>query len=130
METKPAYITIVEGPPPEFQEVLTRWQTGVFEGPGGDATVLVEMRTFDGPKLVKRCEDAWAEGRSARLDFPLGDGNRGELDIVATRWEAVEEGHKLYLWVRITDDLILEAIDEEDSSDFSDFSAFGGFPPF
>jgi len=105
METKPAYITIVEGPPPEFQLVANMWAAGVIEGPLGKEIALAEMRTFDGPKLVKRCTDAWAEGRPARLDFPLGDGNRAELDIIATRWEAVTEGHKLYLWVRLDDDL-------------------------
>ena len=30
----------------------------------------------------------------------LGEGARGELDILAVRWEAVSEGHKLYLWVK------------------------------
>jgi hypothetical protein len=34
------------------------------------------------------------------LDFPTGDGFRRELDIVAARWEEVEEGHKLYLWLK------------------------------
>jgi hypothetical protein len=60
------------------------------------------MRTFDGPKLVKRCQQAWQEGRTARLDFPTDEaGERGELDILAVRWEKVDEGHKLYLWVRV-----------------------------
>lgn len=108
METKPAYITIVEGPPPEFQPVAHLWANSVLEGPTGKEVALAEMRTFDGPKLVQRCTDAWAEGRSARLDFPLGDGERAELDIIATRWEAVSEGHKLYLWVCLDDDLELD----------------------
>jgi hypothetical protein len=98
----PAYITIVEGPPPDFHDVTSEWSLGVLEGIEANEVALCEMRTFDGPKLVKRCQDAWREGRTARLDFPTGDGGeRGELDIVATRWETVDEGHKLYLWVRI-----------------------------
>ncbi len=98
----PAYITIVEGPPPDFRDVANEWTIGVLEGPEGDGIALCEMRTFNGPQLVKRCQDAWHEGRPARLDFPTGDpGERGELDILAVRWEEVTEGHKLYLWVKV-----------------------------
>jgi hypothetical protein len=61
---------------------------------------MCEMRAFDGRKLVRRCQDAWQEGRPARLDFPVQNGARRELDIVAARWEEVEEGHKLYLWLK------------------------------
>lgn len=98
----PAYITIVEGPPPDFREVSNEWVYGVTESLESCDIALCEMRTFDGPKLVKRCQEAWREGRPARLDFPTGEGReRGELDIIAVRWKNVEEGHKLYLWVRI-----------------------------
>jgi len=97
----PAYITIVEGPPPDFRDVANEWSLGVMEGPEEGDVALCEMRTFNGPQLLKRCEDAWREGRPARLDFPTGDGARGELDIIGARWEAVAEGHKLYLWVRV-----------------------------
>jgi hypothetical protein len=115
MELKPAYITIVEGPPPEFQEVIHRWPGSVLESQTSDQVVIVEMRTFDGPKLVKRCQDAWASGRDARLNFPTEGGARGELDIVAIRWEQVAEGHKLFLWVRI------DGVIEFDEDVFDDF---------
>lgn len=98
---EPAYITIVEGPPPEFREVSSEWAFGLLEGTNNSEIAMCEMRTFDGPKLVKRCQDAWREGRPARLDFPTGEGVRGELDILAVRWEEIEEGHKLYLWVKV-----------------------------
>jgi hypothetical protein len=99
---EPAYITIVEGPPPEFQDVSNEWAFGISESLDRNDIALCEMRTFSGPKLVKRCQNAWREGRSARLDFPTGEaGERGELDIVAVRWEEVAEGHKLYLWVKV-----------------------------
>lgn len=98
---KPAYITIVEGPPPDFRDVVNGWPLSVLESLSNDDVAMCEMRTFNGPKLVDRCQTAWREGRPARLDFPTGDGARGELDILAVRWEAVEEGHKLYLWVKV-----------------------------
>ena len=100
-QSEPTYITIVEGPPPDFRDVSNDWTYGVLEGLESSDVALCEMRTFNGPKLVKRCEEAWREGRPARLDFPTGEGARGELDILAVRWENVEEGHKLYLWVKI-----------------------------
>jgi hypothetical protein len=82
--------------------VSNEWVFGISEGIEYSDIAQCEMRAYDGPKLVKRCQDAWREGRTARLDFPTGDdGERGELDIVAVRWEAVDEGHKLYLWVKI-----------------------------
>ncbi len=118
MELKPAYITIVEGPPPDFEEVTNRWSASVLEGTTLNQTALVQMRTFDGPKLIKRCQNAWAEERPARLNFPLGDGSRGELDIVAARWEAVDEGHKIFLWVRIDAEFETEEIDEDDLFSF------------
>ena len=100
-QSEPAYITIVEGPPPDFRDVANEWTYGVLEGLESSDVALVEMRTFDGPKLVKRCENAWREGRPARLDFPTGEGARGELDILAVRWENIDEGHKLYLWLKV-----------------------------
>lgn len=101
-EQHPAYITIVEGPPPEFNDAANEWTIGVMEGTLENSIAVCEMRTFNGPELVKRCQAAWHNNRPARLDFPTGNGNeRSELDIVAARWEAVDEGHKLYLWVKI-----------------------------
>lgn len=120
MELQPSYITIVEGPPPNFESVSTRWSNSVLEGSSFNETVLVEMRTFDGAKLVQRCQDAWVEHRPARLNFPLGDGKRGELDIVAAQWEKVEEGDKLHLWVRMEGEFEM-GIDPDDFVDPDDF---------
>jgi hypothetical protein len=100
-QQKPAYITIVEGPPPDFRDVPDGWPMSMLEGSDMSDIALCEMRALNGPTLVERCQHAWRDGRPARLDFPTGDGSRGELDILAVRWEAVEEGHKLYLWVKI-----------------------------
>jgi hypothetical protein len=100
-QEKPAYITIVEGPPPDFRNVSEEWLMSAAEGGHSDHIALCEMRAFNGPKLVERCQTAWREGRPARLDFPTEGGIRKELDIIAVRWEAVKEGHKLYLWVKM-----------------------------
>jgi hypothetical protein len=97
----PAYITIVEGPPPSFREINSDWAIGVLESYANSDIILCEMRALDGRKLVQRCQDAWNDGRPAMFDFPIGDGEREELDIVAIRWEEVSEGHKVHLWVKV-----------------------------
>jgi len=98
-----AYITIVEGPPPEFTEVEAEWAASLTEGRSPANVAMCEMRTFNGRALVDRCRHAWEEGRSARLDFPQPDGGRAEVEIVAARWDQTSDGQKLILWVRIED---------------------------
>ena len=106
-----AYITIVEGPPPEFTEMDEHWTASLAEGRSQAIVAMCETRTFNGRSLVDRCRQAWEEGRSARLDFPEADGGRAELEIVAARWERIPEGQKLILWVKIEDS---EEIEEDD----------------
>ncbi len=122
MDIQPEYITIVEGPPPEFQLIANRWAVSVVESLTKNNIAMVEMRTFNGPALVQRCQNAWAEGRPTYLDFPLGDGSREELEIIAIHWEEVEEGHKLYLWLRIEgelEEIDLDADIDEDALGFA-----------
>lgn len=106
-----AYITIVEGPPPEFTEVDTYWTASLAEGSSQAIVAVCETRTFNGEVLVERCRQAWREGRSARLDFPQLDGERADVEIVAARWEQVNEGQKLILWVKMED---FEVLEEDD----------------
>jgi hypothetical protein len=109
-----AYITIVEGPPPEFTEVDTYWTASLAEGRSQAIVATCETRTLNGEALVERCRQAWQEGRAARLDFPQIDGGRAEVEIIAARWEQVSEGQKLILWVKVED---TEEI-EEDNLEF------------
>jgi len=112
-----AYITIVEGPPPEFTEVDTDWTASLAEGPSQALVAMCETRTLNGESLVERCRRAWQEGRPARLDFPQSDGERAELEIIAARWHRVPEGQKLILWVKVDDiDGEIEEMDEEDDN--------------
>lgn len=106
-----AYITIVEGPSPEFAEVETEWTASLAEGPSPAIVAMCETRTLNGEVLVERCREAWREGRSARLDFPQPDGGRAELEIIAARSEQVPEGQKLILWVRVEG---FEEVQEDD----------------
>ena len=98
---EPELITIVEGPPPEFRAMPDVWPLSIHENRAPLETALVQMRTFSGPKLVERCQRAWGESRPVKLDFPDGVGARQQVNVVAARWGEVEEGHVLYLWVRV-----------------------------
>ena len=108
-EDQAAYITIVEGPPPEFAAVRRDWTASLAEGQTGSLVATCEMRTFDGQSLVARCVRAWDDGHPARLDYPVElsasspPGGRAEVEIVAACWEQVEEGQKLVLWVKVDD---------------------------
>jgi hypothetical protein len=108
-----AYITIVEGPPPEFSEVDSHWTASLAEGRTQATVATCETRTFNGQALVERCRCAWEAGRPARLKFPQDDGRRAEVEIVAARWQRVPEGQKLILWVKLEDPEEMEANDFE-----------------
>lgn len=117
-----AYITIIEGPPPEFRAAKHHWTASLAEGPTWTTVVSCEMRTFNGQGLVDRCRRAWQAGRPARLDYPVQTmayappSGRAEVEIVAARWREVAEGQVLTLWVR-TDQV--EQI-EGDEQEFDD----------
>jgi hypothetical protein len=118
-----AYITIVEGPPPDFSMVNKYWTASLAEGPTWSVIAVCKMRTFNGQVLVNRCRDAWNEGRPAFLDYPRAfpdtahPSGRGKVEIVAVQWEKVTEGQVIFLWVRTED---LEEIDVEIDFDVDD----------
>jgi hypothetical protein len=95
------YITIVEGPPPEFAKLTDVWPLSLHDGPEPAAQAVCKLRTFNGEEMLERCRRAWAEGRPVRLDYPNRDGERMEADIVATRAETIDQGDLIYLWVRL-----------------------------
>ena len=47
-------ITIIEGPPPVFEQVQDGWAMSLNEGPNLTITALTRLRTFNGPALVER----------------------------------------------------------------------------
>jgi hypothetical protein len=93
-------ITIVEGPPPQFQPPREMWALSVHEKLQPSTIAYCQMRTFNGPKMLERCQNAWAEERPVMLDFPDQMGMRQQVEIIAARWNETDEGHILHLWVR------------------------------
>ena len=97
---EPELITIVEGPTPEFHVVADPWTFSVLEGQSAYIAASCQVRSFNGQKLMDRCERAWTGRRSIRLDFRQMDGLRRQVDIIGARLEKIEGVDVLNLWVR------------------------------
>lgn len=97
--TQVEFITIVEGPAPDFTSTSEEWPWSLQDGPSSSICAICKLRTLNGEAMIERCRTAWAEDRPVRLDYPDGEGGRQEAEVVAVRTETVEEGDILYLWV-------------------------------
>ncbi len=100
MESEPELITIVEGPTPEFHVVADPWTFSVLEGQSAYVAAACQVRSFNGQKLLDRCQRAWGTRRPIRLDFRQMDGLRRQVDIIGARLEKIEGVDVLNLWVR------------------------------
>ena len=100
---EPEFITIVEGPEPDFSPHNDVWALSLLEGTGFIGLERCRLRTFNGPAMVERCRNAWSEGRQVVLDYPNRLGLRRQAAVAAARWEEVTEGMLLHLWVRTPD---------------------------
>jgi hypothetical protein len=107
---EPEYITIVEGPTPEFQAAPFLSLQSVYEGPVDVEVALTELRTMNGDDILERCQAAWRDGRAVVLDFPDDLRMRQEVDVVAMRLREIDEGTVLMLWVNLP----LEEDEEEE----------------
>ena len=97
-------ITIIEGPPPTFEEVHDGWAMGLNESPILAEVALTRLRTYNGPALVERCYRAWRNSQPIHLEFRTSEGLEQQAPIVAARAVEVDEGQLLFLWVRLEDD--------------------------
>jgi hypothetical protein len=113
----PELITIVEGPPPEFQLARELWPFSLWEGKVPQAVGYVQMRTFNGPAMLDRCMRAWDQSRPVMLDFPQLDGLRRQVEVLAARATTVDEGDVLNLWVALPADEVAETEEDLDVGD-------------
>lgn len=117
-------ITIIEGPPPVFEEVDDGWAVGLNEGPYLYDLALTRLRTFNGPALVERCHRAWSQGAAMHLQYRNDLGLEEQTPIMAARTVETSDGHLLLLWVRrnfeeseLDLDLDIDDDDEDDDED-------------
>lgn len=104
-------ITIIEGPPPVFEQIDDGWALGLSEGPLLYDMSLTQVRTFNGPELVERCHRMWKENGIIHLHYRNEMGVEEMVPIMAARSIETEEGQILLLWTRHT---------PEDFEDFDD----------
>ncbi len=92
-------ITIIEGPPPIFEQVSDGWAMGLNESPNLLVPVLTRLRTFNGHALVERCHRAWNSKSPIHLHYRNDMGLEQTAPILAARNVETPEGHVLLLWV-------------------------------
>jgi hypothetical protein len=110
-------ITIIEGPPPNFEDVHEGWPLGLNESPSLHKLALTRLRTYNGASLVERCYRAWRDLQTIHLEFRAADGLIHKTPIVASRAVESEEGKLIFLWVRLTEqEALLELGADDDQS--------------
>ncbi len=107
-------ITIIEGPPPAFEDVHEGWPLGLNESPSLHKLALTRLRTFNGPALVERCYRAWHHQQAIQLEFRANDGLIHKTPIVASRALDVDDGQLIFLWVRFTEQEALIELGADD----------------
>lgn len=107
-------ITIIEGPPPVFEQVLDGWAIGLNEGSSLSVTALTRLRTFNGLALVERCYRAWHGGRPIRLHYRDEMGLEQTAPILAARNVKTEEGDVLLLWLHLDHEQVEYEMDAGD----------------
>ncbi len=107
-------ITIIEGPPPNFEDVHEGWPLGLNESPSLHKLALTRLRTFNGPALVERCYRAWRRQQTIQLEFRAADGLIHKTPIVASRAMEMEDGQLIFLWVRLTEQEALQELGADD----------------
>jgi hypothetical protein len=107
-------ITIIEGPPPNFEDVHEGWPLGLNESPSLHKLALTRLRTFNGPALVERCYRAWRKQEAIQLEFRAADGLIHKTPIVASRTMEADDGQLIFLWVRFTEQEALIELGADD----------------
>jgi len=97
---EPELITIIEGPSPDFRLVGDVWALSVLEGQSAYIPAACQVRSFNGKKLIERCQRAWSTQRPTLLDYRQVDGLRRQVEILGARLDKVEGVDVLNFWVR------------------------------
>jgi len=113
-------ITIIEGPPPSFDEVFDGWVLGLNESPNLAGVAVTRLRTFNGPALIERCYRAWNQNHPMTLEYRAMDGLDQTARILAARAIEVDDGQMVVLWVKMNKDDIELEIGYDDSDENED----------
>lgn len=118
-------ITIIEGPPPEFDIIEDGWAMGLNESPGIYDMAITRLRTFNGPALVERCHRTWKRKETMYLHYRNDFGLEEKAPIMAAMAIDSSDGQVLYLWVRrkggeVEYDFDTDSSDEDDDNPYYD----------
>jgi hypothetical protein len=114
-------ITIIEGPPPSFEDIDDGWALGLNEGPFLYDLAMTRLRTFNGPALVERCYRAWNSKEPMYLHYRNDLGLEERVPIMAARSLETNDGNVLLLWVRRLPEESEMEIDIGDDDDDADY---------
>jgi hypothetical protein len=106
-------ITIIEGPPPVFEETGDGWAIGLNESPYLYDLMLTRLRTFNGPALIERCHRTWKSQSMMYLHYRDELGLEERAPILAARTVETPEGQVLMLWVRLKPEQVEKEIDSD-----------------
>ena len=113
-------ITIIEGPPPIFEQVNDGWAMGLNESPNVLVPALTRLRTFNGHALVERCHRAWNSKDHVHLHYRNDMGLEQTAPILAARNVETPEGHVLLLWVYLDKEHVEYEFDDGDDDSADD----------
>ncbi|MBI5876406.1 MAG: hypothetical protein HZB53_02045 [Chloroflexi bacterium] len=113
--TEPELISIIEGPPPQFElEGRESWMS-YPDTPRPFELARCDTRTFNGPKMIARCRNAWSEQRPVMLEYKDMDGLKQRVEICGIRFDELDEGTLLQIWVRLPVEMhMISLMDNED----------------
>jgi len=110
-------ITIIEGPPPTFEDVNDGWALSLNESRNLAGIAVTRLRTFNGPALVERCYRTWRQQQPMFLEYRSTDGLPQTAPIVAARNLDIDEGQMLMLWVVLQNDEVELELGYSDDDD-------------
>jgi hypothetical protein len=113
-------ITIIEGPPPIFEQVNDAWAMGLNESPRVLVPAMTKLRTMNGNALVERCYRAWHSHGHIHLHYRNDMGLEQTAPILAARNVETASGHVLLLWVYLDQEHVEYEIDEGDDDSADD----------
>ncbi len=113
-------ITIIEGPPPIFEQVNDAWAMGLNESPRVLVPALTKLRTLNGHALVERCHRAWNRHSAILRHYTNDMGLEQTAPILAARNVETTNGHVLLLWVYLDQEHVEYELDEGDDDSADD----------
>ena len=109
-------ITIIDGPPPIFEQVSDAWAMGLNESPVVLVPAMTRLRTMNGHALVERCHRAWSHHGNIQLHYRNDMGLEQTAPILAARNVHTSDGQVLLLWVYLDSDQVEFEIDSDDDN--------------